>query len=164
MGYNSAANSGPSLQFPRSVRTRGWLWMKARRTEAATTGHFSGHSENLSTPWPSSPLSPWQTPPTSLKGAPKLKALGETWAFCIVRNGGAVWKKDSGRRRLIYEISLLTCSNSILLKLFIMAQCSDAKCFPSESEGFKWIVLHCHLFLTETTFGISNIRQKIRAY
>ena len=110
------------------------------------------------------PSVPRQTPPASLKGAPKLKPLGETWAFCIVRNGGAVWKKGWGRRRLTSELSLLTCSNSILLKLFIVAQCSVAKCFPSEPEGFKWIVLHCHPFLTETAFGISNIRQKIRAY
>lgn len=157
------ANSGPSLQLPRSVRTRGWLWMKAKRTEAGT-GHFSGHSESLSTPWPSRPRSPWQTPPTSLKGAPKLEPLGETWTFYIVRMDRLSIRKAGGSGGLISEISLLTCSNLILLKLFIMAQCSDAKCFPSASEGFKWIVLHCHPFLTETAFGISNIRHKIRAY
>lgn len=48
--------------------------------------------------------------------------------WLCVRSGGAV--------RLTSEIPLLTWSNSILLKLFIIAQCSDTKYFPSESEGF----------------------------
>lgn len=108
-----------------------------RGAAAGTTRHFSHHSESLSIPLPSRYQVPRQTPPTSLKCAPKLTFQKRPGNFTQSEMEVLSVRKAGGVKELISEISLLTCSHSIPLKLFITAQCSDTKCFPSESQGFK---------------------------
>lgn len=134
--FNHMASSSQGLNLlwlrPRSVRTSGCLWKGTRGATKEGKNISPAIAKAVSHPPSLIPKAPNRLHP-SCKCAPKLNfwkrprkcTSSERKGLCV-RPGGTVW--------LTSEISLLACSNSIL---FIIAQCSDAKCFPSESEGFK---------------------------